>query len=64
MQEASEFVRSLARDENGASASEYAVLVAIIIIAIAAAVSLFDLGNIFVVVANKVQSCVTSNGTC
>jgi len=52
----------LVREEDGAAASEYAVLVALIVVAVAAAVKLFDLNNIYTTVANKVISCV--NGQC
>lgn len=52
----------LAREEEAASASEYAILVALIAAAIFSAVSLFNLGNIFQVVAGTVQNCV--NGNC
>lgn len=55
------FVR-LIKEEEGAAASEYAVLVALIVVAVAAAVALFDLGNIFQVVGEKVIQCV--NGNC
>lgn len=50
------------KEEDGAAASEYAVLVALIVVAVAAAVSLFDLGNIFQTVSAKVIQCV--NGGC
>jgi len=50
------------KDEDGAAASEYAVLVALIVVAVAAAVKLFNLGNIYTVVSQKVISCV--NGQC
>lgn len=52
----------LVREEEGASASEYAVLVAVIIVAVAAAVSAFNLSGIFGTVSNKVINCV--NGNC
>lgn len=52
----------LAREEDGAAASEYAVLVALIVVAVAAAVALFDLGGIFTDVSNKVKACVA--GSC
>lgn len=54
-----------AQEEDGAAASEYAVLVALIVVAVAAAVALFDLGDIFTTVSNKVKACVnTTTGTC
>lgn len=52
----------LAKEEDGAAASEYAVLVALIVVAVAAAVALFNLGGIFTTVSNKVIACV--NGSC
>lgn len=52
----------LAREEDGAAASEYAVLVALIVVAVAAAVAFFDLGGIFLDVSNKVKACVA--GSC
>ena len=61
MESPQEFFASLAREENGASASEYAVLVAIIIVAVASALSFFNLGNIYQTVADKVQNCVNNN---
>lgn len=50
------------RDEDGAAASEYAVLVALIVVAVAAAVALFDLDTVFQTVSDKVVQCV--NGNC
>lgn len=58
-------VLSFVRDEDGASASEYAVLVALVVVAVAAAVALFDLGNIYTVVSGKVIDCVNAvAGVC
>ena len=65
MEKISSFVGRLVHEEDGASASEYAVLVAIIIVAVAAAVSLFDLGNIFTAAGDKVKNCINAvNGVC
>jgi Flp pilus assembly pilin Flp len=47
------------RDESGAAASEYAILVAVIVVAVYAAVKLFNLNTIFGDVNNKVQNCVS-----
>ena len=52
----------LVKEEEGAAASEYAVLVALIVVAVAAAVALFNLGGIFTTVSEKVINCV--NGNC
>lgn len=58
-------VRGFIQEEDGASASEYAVLVALVVVAVAAAVKLFNLGGIYTTVSTKVQSCVTkADGTC
>lgn len=54
----------LVHEEDGAAASEYAVLVAAIIVAVAAAVSLFDLGGIFTTVSNKVKACINDPTGC
>ncbi len=55
-------VHSFIADEEGASASEYAVLVALVVVAVAAAVAAFDLDGIYQVVNAKVTACV--NGNC
>lgn len=52
----------LFRDEDGAAASEYAVLLGLIIVIIAAAVSLFDLQPVFQAVVAKVLDCL--DGSC
>ena len=58
------FVR-LVREEDGAAASEYAVLVALIVVAVAAAVAAFDIDGIYTTVSSKVTGCVNSKGgTC
>lgn len=46
------------REEDGAAASEYAILVAVIVVAVYAAVKVFNLNTIFGQVSNKVQNCV------
>lgn len=55
-------VLSFIRDEDGASASEYAVLVALVVVAVAAAVAAFDIDTIYETVNTKVTNCV--NGNC
>ena len=62
MEKISSFVGRLVHEEDGASASEYAVLVAVIVVAVFAAVKVFNLNTIFGTVGNKVQNCV--NGSC
>lgn len=49
-------------DDDGAAASEYAVLVAILIVAIAASLAMFDLGDAYDAVSAKVAQCVA--GSC
>lgn len=46
------------REEDGAAASEYAILVAFIAAAVAAAVVLFNLGDIFGTVSNQVINLI------
>lgn len=48
----------LVREEEGAAASEYAILVAFIAAAVALAVAAFDLGGIFGDVSAKVQALI------
>ena len=55
-------VRSWLREESGASASEYAILVAIVAVAIYVAVIQFNLGNIFLQIANVALNCVSGSG--
>jgi Flp pilus assembly pilin Flp len=62
MQAIQNMVHRLVREEDGAAASEYAVLVALIVVAVAAAVALFNLGGIYQTVSTKVTNCV--NGNC
>lgn len=45
-------------DDDGAAASEYAIVVAFVAVAIAAAVAQFNLGNLFEVVIAKVQALI------
>ena len=47
-------------EEDGAAASEYAILVALIAVAVYAAVKLFNLNTIYTTVGSKVQQCVGS----
>jgi len=54
-------LKRFVREEEGASASEYAILVAVIVVVVYLAVSQFDLNGIFNSAANKVKDCV--NGT-
>lgn len=51
-------IKRLVREDGGAAASEYAILVAFIAALIAVAVSKFDLGNTFAVAAGKVQTLI------
>lgn len=55
------YVIHLMMDESGASSSEYAVLTALVVAAVAAAIAIFDL-NVFFGVRDKVLLCV--NGGC
>jgi Flp pilus assembly pilin Flp len=58
-------IQSFLNDESGASASEYAVLVALVVVAVAAAVATFDLDGIYTTVSTKVKACVNSTtGAC
>ena len=53
------------RSSDGASASEYAILVAVLAGIIFVIVHQFDLNGVFNGAASRVRSCVTSNsGTC
>lgn len=57
-----------AREDEGAAAAEYAVLVALIVISVAVAVEAFNLGGfggIYDLVRNKVLACAgVGGGTC
>jgi len=52
-------VKRLVREEEGAAATEYAILVAVIAGVVLAAVQLFDLGGIFTAVGDKVKSIIS-----
>lgn len=54
-----EMMKQLVREEDGAAAAEYAILVALIASAVVAAVALFDLGGIFTQVGDHVKSLIT-----
>jgi Flp pilus assembly pilin Flp len=62
MSEMKTLLQRLISEDDGAAASEYAVLVALIVVAVAAAVNLFNLGGIYTAVATRVTNCV--NGNC
>lgn len=54
-----------AREEDGAAASEYAILVAAIVVAVYAAIRIFNIEGIFTTVNTRVNGCVTASGaTC
>lgn len=63
MKTLNELMVRLAREEDGAAASEYAILVAFIAVAVAAAVQLFDLGDIFGTLGAKVKGLVDGAGS-
>ncbi|GAA4411562.1 hypothetical protein [Quisquiliibacterium transsilvanicum] len=52
-------IRSFAWDEQGAAASEYAIVVAFVAAAIALAVSEFDLNPIFATISSKILAIVS-----
>ncbi|MCB1908226.1 MAG: hypothetical protein KDH15_12730 [Rhodocyclaceae bacterium] len=52
-------VLRLVREEEGAAASEYAILVALIAAAVAAAVALFDIRGIYTQVSGIVKGLLT-----
>jgi Flp pilus assembly pilin Flp len=55
----------LITENEGAAASEYAILVAVIAVAVFAASKLFDISSAFVAVSSIVSGCVTATGaTC
>lgn len=54
-----ELVTRLIREDEGAAASEYAILVAFIAVFVAAAVKLFSLGDIFTTLSTKVKELVS-----
>jgi Flp pilus assembly pilin Flp len=53
----------LIREEEGAAATEYAILVAFVAAAVAAAVALFDLRTIFTTVSQNVLGWINSAPT-
>ncbi len=53
-------INRLVRSENGASAVEYAILVALIGAAVGVAVSAFDLSTIFADVSGNVQTLINA----
>lgn len=55
-------IKRFARDEEGASASEYAILVAVLAAIIFVAVSQFDLNGIFNAAGSKVKGCINAAG--
>ena len=58
MEKVSSFIDRFIHEEDGASASEYAVLVAVIVVAVFLAVKAFNLSDIFNTVSAKVKGCV------
>jgi len=60
MKNQNSLMNRLIREDDGAAASEYAILVAFIAAAVAAAVALFNLNDIFGTVANKVKALINS----
>jgi Flp pilus assembly pilin Flp len=50
------FIKNFLKDEDGASAVEYAILVALIAAAVFTAVQVFDFNSIFTSANNKVQN--------
>ena len=54
----SSMFKRLAKEEDGASASEYAILVAFVAVAVAAAVKLFNLNGVFTDLGTKVRNLV------
>lgn len=59
MKQLKEMALRLVREEEGAAASEYAVLVALVVAAVATAVGLFDLGAIYTQVNAAVTAAMT-----
>ena len=58
MQKLTSLATRLAREEDGAAAAEYAILVAAVAAAVALAVTKFDLGGIYTSVSTKVVGLV------
>lgn len=63
MKKLNDLMLRLAHEEDGAAATEYAILVAFIAAAVAAAVALFDLGGIFTTVSTNVTGWINSAPT-
>lgn len=61
MKQIKNLMTRLVREEDGAAAAEYAILVAFVAAAVATAVSAFDLGGIFGDVSTKVTALVASS---
>lgn len=64
MRSTAKILARLVREDDGAAAAEYAVLVALIVVAVAAAVLAFNLGGfggIYDIVRTKVLQCVSGN---
>ena len=60
-----EFFKRLCISEEGAAASEYAILVAVVAVAVYAAIRVFDINAVFTTVDGKVSTCVAATGaTC
>lgn len=55
-----QLIKDLIVQEDGASASEYAILVAFIAAAVAASIKLFDLNSVFSGLSTKVSGIVTN----
>lgn len=53
------FIKNFLKDEDGASAVEYAVLVALIAAAVATAVAAFDLTSLFNMAENSVNNKIS-----
>lgn len=58
-----EMMKRLMREEDGAAASEYAILVALIASAVMIAVNAFDLDGIYLAVSNHVKALVSGAAT-
>lgn len=61
MQSIQNLLARLVREDDGAAAAEYAILVAFIAAAVAAAVALFDLETIFQTVSTRVIGWINSS---
>lgn len=63
MQQIKNAVLRLVKEEDGAAASEYAILVALIASAVAVAVGAFDLSGIFTDVGDHVKNLISGSTT-